>query len=76
MKSRRSTGSDQSRRQTDIRDAEVPVRHGGEATLEDLEAQHIAQLLHQYHGNRRQVATALGVSERTIYRKLKKLDLA
>jgi transcriptional regulator with PAS, ATPase and Fis domain len=75
MKSRRSTGTDQSRRHTDIRDAEVPVRHAGEATLEDLEAQHIAQLLHQYHGNRRQVATALGVSERTMYRKLKRYGL-
>mgnify|MGYP003572967704 CR=1 FL=1 len=75
MKSRRTTGSEQLRRQTDIRDAEVPVQHGGEATLEDLEAQHIAQLLHQYHGNRRQVASALGVSERTMYRKLKRYGL-
>ena len=44
-------------------------------SLTHVEAQHIAQLLHQYHGNRRQVATALGVSERTMYRKLKRYGL-
>jgi transcriptional regulator with GAF, ATPase, and Fis domain len=44
-------------------------------TLEDLESQHIAELLKQCHGNRRQAAAALGVSERTMYRKLKRYGL-
>lgn len=45
------------------------------ASLNDLEAQHIAGLLVKHNGNRRLVAQALGVSERTLYRKLKKFDL-
>ena len=44
-------------------------------TLEDLESQHIAELLSQCQGNRRQAAAALGVSERTMYRKLKRYGL-
>ena len=73
MKSRRK--SERTPRPGDIRDADLPPPHGSEATLQDLEAQHIAQLLQQYEGNRRQVAVALGVSERTMYRKLKRYGL-
>ena len=46
------------------------------STLRDIEADHIKQLLERFSGNRKKVAESLGVSERTIYRKLKKLDLA
>jgi len=45
------------------------------ASLQDVEAQHIADLLSRHDGNRRQVADALGISERTLYRKLKKFGL-
>jgi DNA-binding NtrC family response regulator len=45
------------------------------ASLKELEAQHIAELLVTHHGNRREVASALGISERTLYRKLKKFGL-
>lgn len=44
-------------------------------SLERIEAHHIAQLLSAHHGNRRRVATALGISERTLYRKLAQYDL-
>ncbi len=44
-------------------------------TLKDIEAQHIKGLLDQYQGNRKKVADALGISERTIYRKLKGLGI-
>ena len=44
-------------------------------TLKDIEAQHINDLLDQYQGNRKKVADALGISERTIYRKLKGLGI-
>ncbi|MBT8119457.1 MAG: sigma-54-dependent Fis family transcriptional regulator, partial [Gammaproteobacteria bacterium] len=44
-----------------------------QATLKDIEAQHISDLLDKYHGNRKKAADALGISERTIYRKLKNL---
>ena len=46
------------------------------ASLHDVEAQHISQLLQQHHNNRRQVAQALGISERTLYRKLKRFGLS
>ena len=45
------------------------------ASLHDVEARHISQLLQQHNNNRRQVAEALGVSERTLYRTLKKFEL-
>ena len=45
------------------------------ASLQDIEAHHIADLLNTHNGNRRLVASALGISERTLYRKLKKFGL-
>jgi transcriptional regulator with PAS, ATPase and Fis domain len=45
------------------------------SSLKDIEAYHIRELLQRYEGNRKMVAEALGVSERTMYRKLKKLAL-
>ena len=45
-------------------------------SLKDVEADHIRQLLERFKGNRKQVADKLGISERTIYRKLKKLGLS
>lgn len=46
------------------------------ASLEANEARHISSLLARYGGNRRQVAQSLGISERTLYRKLKKYSLS
>lgn len=45
-------------------------------TLKDVESRHIAELLHKHKHNRKQVAAALGVSERTLYRKLKRYALS
>lgn len=45
-------------------------------SLKHIEAEHIRQLLQRFNGNRKQVADKLGISERTIYRKLKKLGLS
>jgi DNA-binding NtrC family response regulator len=39
--------------------------------LDELEWEAIEHALEYYHGNRRQAATALGISERSLYRKLK-----
>jgi DNA-binding NtrC family response regulator len=39
-------------------------------TLDDLERQHILQLLEECGGNRSRVARILGISRRTVYRKL------
>lgn len=46
------------------------------ASLLDIEAQHIKRLLQEHSNNRRRVATALGISERTLYRKLKRYGLS
>jgi DNA-binding NtrC family response regulator len=46
-----------------------------QVTLKDLEAQHITELLDQFQGNRKKAAEALGISERTMYRKLKHLGI-
>jgi DNA-binding NtrC family response regulator len=40
----------------------------GEPTLENIEREYLATLLKKYDGNRRRVAEAMGVSERTAYR--------
>jgi two-component system response regulator AtoC len=48
---------------------------GKPASLQELEAQHIADLLEKHNGNRRRVAQELNISERTLYRKLKKYAL-
>jgi len=45
-------------------------------TLKSMEEKHIRDLLERYQGNRKHVAVALGISERTIYRKLKRLGLS
>ena len=47
----------------------------GESTLGEIESGHISRLLIEYEGNRRRVAAALGICERTLYRKLKKYRL-
>ena len=44
-------------------------------SLSEVESQYIESLLKQYDGNRKKIAVALGVSERTVYRKLKRLSL-
>jgi transcriptional regulator with PAS, ATPase and Fis domain len=44
-------------------------------SLKDVEARHIAELLQKHGNSRKEVAAALGVSERTLYRKLKRYRL-
>lgn len=43
-------------------------------TLEDAERQLIRDALERFEGNRRQSAKALGISERTLYRKIKEME--
>jgi transcriptional regulator with PAS, ATPase and Fis domain len=44
-------------------------------SIRDMEARHIADLLTRHRGHRRKVAEELGISERTLYRKLIRYDL-
>lgn len=53
----------------------VPSGKTAPETLKNLEEQYIRDLLERYQGNRKQVAEALGISERTVYRKLKSLGI-
>jgi len=45
-------------------------------SLKQIESEQIALLLEKYHGHRRKVAEELGISERTLYRKLDKYQLS
>jgi DNA-binding NtrC family response regulator len=45
------------------------------AALAELERRHITDLLRSHDGNRREIADVLGISVRTLYRKLKKYRL-
>ncbi len=49
---------------------------GGLASLQEIEARHIAVLLRKHNNSRKQVAAALGISERTLYRKLRRYALS
>ena len=42
--------------------------------MEEAEQALIAEALRRFDGNRRQTAKALGISERTLYRKIKDLE--
>jgi DNA-binding NtrC family response regulator len=44
-------------------------------SLAEAEARHIAKLLERHDHNRHAVAEALGISERTLYRKIKRYKL-
>jgi transcriptional regulator with PAS, ATPase and Fis domain len=57
-------------------DAAQPAAQAPAASLHDVEAQHIAELLERHAGSRRKVAQVLGISERTLYRKLKRYGLS
>lgn len=48
----------------------LPIR-----PLDEIEFEALEHALNYYHGNRRQAAKALGISERTLYRKLKERGL-
>jgi transcriptional regulator with PAS, ATPase and Fis domain len=59
----------------DPQDATSTLTKPATASLQDVEARHIAGLLETYGGRRKKVALAMGVSERTLYRKLKRYGL-
>jgi PAS domain S-box-containing protein len=45
------------------------------ASLRDVEEDYIRDLLERHHGRRRKVADVMGISERTLYRKLRRYGL-
>ena len=49
-------------------DVGVTLRFTQEPTLEQIEGEYLRQMLAKYGGNRQKTATALGISERNVYR--------
>ena len=58
----------------DAPDDDADAEDDGLPTLEEAEHTLISRALKQFDGNRRKTAQALGISERTLYRKLKDID--
>lgn len=54
---------------------ELPSSDRPLPTIEQAEKTLITEALRRFEGNRRQTAKALGISERTLYRKLQNLDI-
>jgi DNA-binding NtrC family response regulator len=55
-------------------DAQTPAPDAAPITLEQLERQHILRVLEQAGGNRERAAAVLGISARTLYRKLREYE--
>lgn len=62
--------------ESDAPSASTQATSAPDITLQDLEARHVRSLLATHGGNRRAVSMALKVSERTLYRKLKRYGLS
>jgi two-component system NtrC family response regulator len=55
-------------------DHSVNMSFDHEPTLEEVKSDYIQRVVEKYNGNRLKIAMALGVSERNLYRLLKKLE--
>ena len=60
---------------TDARLTAIKDEAVGEITINEIEKEIIERCLKQFKGNRRKTASALDISERTLYRKIKEYDL-
>ena len=64
-----------------VQPSDLPPEMGSTAagdssrSLDELERQHILQLLEECGGNRSRVARILGISRRTVYRKLRQYGI-
>ena len=68
--------SDQPAQPIEIETIEIPVGELEEGvSIEDQEKALIEKALHATGGNRKAAAAKLGISERTLYRKMKEYDL-
>jgi len=54
---------------------DLPNEDGPPTPGSEMERRYIRELLHRYHGHRRHVAKAMGMSERTLYRRLRQYRL-
>jgi DNA-binding NtrC family response regulator len=65
-----------SQAQTSAPDSHLPQVSEPPRTLQELERQHILQILEAADGNRERASAILGISMRTLYRKLKEYNAA
>ena len=61
-------------RQVDPKKPIFPTARAGSTTLGQLERQHILRVLEDSGGNRERAAAILGISARTLYRKLREYE--
>ncbi len=61
-------------RDTEFAKAAPEDQDGGDLSLQKAGTGLIRKALEKYHGNRKQAAAELGISERTLYRKLKSIE--
>ncbi len=52
----------------------VATQDGSPITLEELEREHILRVLNESNGNRERAAALLGISSRTLYRKIREYE--
>jgi len=62
-------------KKSDLNEVPVDVSQD-DRTLQEVEKDMISQTLKKYYGSKRKTAQALGMSERTLYRKIKEYDLS
>jgi two-component system response regulator AtoC len=65
-----------SQEQTGAHKSHIPQMSEPPQTLQELERQHIMQILERADGNRERASAILGISMRTLYRKLKEYSAA
>ena len=57
-------------------DVMVKLAFGSEPTLEEIKVAYVTNLFHKYSGHRAQIADSLGISERNVYRMIKRYGLS
>ncbi len=60
---------------TEIKDAVIQPYHPAVKTLDEVVREHITNVLTIYEGSKEQTAKALGIDRKTLYRKLKKMEI-
>lgn len=74
----RFDGNNQGNSKAEAEPQPTPIHHAAAkatTSMAELESSHISRLLEQHGGHRRKVAEILGISERTLYRKLIRYEL-
>jgi len=55
--------------------SKTPISYGEDLSMEEVEKQHITHILKKYGGNKVKSSAILGLSRRSLYRKIDKLNI-